>query len=198
MKNALLVTTCALTLLAVPAYGQTSSGATGGAEVPAGAPAGPLASEQTPPVEGGASSTHETATEPGAGATGAGVSSAGSTTTEGSGRSSGSKADQSGKSAGDETTVSTGKAGTGGANLDQQKRSEVSRSFNKTGVKRITTDVDVSIGVAVPSSVQLHVLPVDVVTIVPQYRGYRYFVLADGRIVIVDPDTLMVVTVLES
>jgi hypothetical protein len=151
-------------------------------------------------VEGGASSTHETATEPDAGATGAGGSSAAGakTDTQGPGQSSDSKADQSGKSGADETTGSTGKAGTGEANLDQQRRSEVRRSFNKTRVKRITTDVDVSIGLAVPSSVQLHVLPVDVVTIVPQYRGYRYFVLADGRIVIVDPDTLMVVTVLES
>jgi hypothetical protein len=32
--------------------------------------------------------------------------------------------------------------------------------------------------------------------IVPDYRGYEYFVLAEGRIIIVEPGTLKVVYVL--
>jgi hypothetical protein len=34
------------------------------------------------------------------------------------------------------------------------------------------------------------------VEIVPAYEGYSYFVLADGRIVIVEPDTLEIVVIL--
>ena len=52
------------------------------------------------------------------------------------------------------------------------------------------------IGVAVPSTVVLHPLPPRVIEIVPDYRGYEYFVLADGRIIIVEPGTLKIVYVL--
>jgi hypothetical protein len=44
--------------------------------------------------------------------------------------------------------------------------------------------------------VRLEVLPPRIVKIVPEYKGYRFFVLADGRIIIVDPDTLAIVYVL--
>ena len=43
---------------------------------------------------------------------------------------------------------------------------------------------------------QLHRLPARIVKIVPAYESYEYFVLADGRIVIVDPDTLKIVLIL--
>jgi hypothetical protein len=36
------------------------------------------------------------------------------------------------------------------------------------------------------------------VKIVPQYEGYRFFILADGRIIIVDPDTLEIVYIIEA
>jgi hypothetical protein len=39
-------------------------------------------------------------------------------------------------------------------------------------------------------------LPSKIVKIVPAYEGYEYFVLADGRIVIVDPNTYKIVLVL--
>ncbi|TIU54111.1 MAG: DUF1236 domain-containing protein, partial [Mesorhizobium sp.] len=39
-------------------------------------------------------------------------------------------------------------------------------------------------------------LPARIVKIVPAYEYYEYFVLADGRIVIVDPDTYKIVLIL--
>ena len=50
---------------------------------------------------------------------------------------------------------------------------------------------------ALPSRrrVVLHPVPVDIVEIVPAFRRYKYFVLASGEIVIVDPATLVVVYV---
>ena len=39
-------------------------------------------------------------------------------------------------------------------------------------------------------------MPPEIIRIVPDYEGYRYFILADGTIVIVDPDSFVVVYVL--
>jgi hypothetical protein len=50
----------------------------------------------------------------------------------------------------------------------------------------------------VPRTVKakLQPLPRRIVQIVPAYEGYLYFVLADGRIVIVDPSSLQVVVII--
>jgi hypothetical protein len=55
-------------------------------------------------------------------------------------------------------------------------------------------DIEINVGVKVPTTIELHRLPPRVVEIVPAYRSYVFFVLADGRIVIVNPDTLVIVT----
>ena len=52
-----------------------------------------------------------------------------------------------------------------------------------------------SVGTAVPRDVRLQTLPADVVEVVPQYRGYSFFVVRD-EIVIVEPSTYKIVTVL--
>jgi hypothetical protein len=53
----------------------------------------------------------------------------------------------------------------------------------------------VSIGVAVPASIRLYDVPADVVAIYPRFRGYG-FVLVEDEIVIVEPGTRRIVTVL--
>ena len=47
-----------------------------------------------------------------------------------------------------------------------------------------------------PQTIELYPLPPRVVEIVPVYDDYRYFILADGRIVIVEPDTLLIVYII--
>jgi Protein of unknown function (DUF1236) len=91
-------------------------------------------------------------------------------------------------------TGATGKAGK--IDIPEGKRSQVVKSFSSHKVKKTDIDIDVSIGVAVPRTVVLHPVPVEIVEIVPEFRRYRYFVLANGEIVIVDPDTFVVVMVL--
>ncbi|MGO4833438.1 DUF1236 domain-containing protein [Rhizobiaceae sp. 2RAB30] len=54
----------------------------------------------------------------------------------------------------------------------------------------IEVDFDVTVGTAVPKTIEVHRLPPRIVEVVPAYEDYMYFVLADGRIVIVDPNTL--------
>lgn len=55
----------------------------------------------------------------------------------------------------------------------------------------------ISVGAAVPSHVRLYPLPSTVISIVPQYRGYDYFVVRD-EIIIVEPRTKKIVTVISS
>jgi hypothetical protein len=96
-----------------------------------------------------------------------------------------------------DTSGATGATGKPGKiDIPEGKRSQVVKSFSSHKVKATDIDIDVSIGVAVPRTVVLHPVPVEIVEIVPEFRRYRYFVLASGEIVIVDPDTFVVVMVL--
>lgn len=63
-------------------------------------------------------------------------------------------------------------------------------------VERTSINFDVSVGVAVPRTVNLVVLPAAVVEVVPEYEGYLYFVLDDGTLVIVEPGTMEIVYVI--
>jgi hypothetical protein len=54
---------------------------------------------------------------------------------------------------------------------------------------------DINIGVAVPRTVHVVVLPADIVEIVPEYRGFDY-VIVGNQLLIIDPNTLLIVEVL--
>ena len=45
------------------------------------------------------------------------------------------------------------------------------------------------------SSIRVHDVPIDIVDIVPEYRGFRYFIVRD-EVVIVDPETLKIVAII--
>jgi hypothetical protein len=53
--------------------------------------------------------------------------------------------------------------------------------------KRVDIDFEINIGIGIPQTIELYPLPVEIVEIVPAYRGYRFFILDDGTIVIVHP-----------
>ena len=57
-------------------------------------------------------------------------------------------------------------------------------------------NLSINVGVALPRSVHLYPVPEDIVTIVPEYRGYEYILLEDNRVAIVDPDTFEVVDII--
>ena len=80
--------------------------------------------------------------------------------------------------------------------LDQQQQTRISAAIKSQHVRPLkNVNFSLSVGTRVPSSVTFATLPADVVAIVPQYRGYSYFV-ASNEIVIVDPGTREIVTVL--
>jgi hypothetical protein len=81
-------------------------------------------------------------------------------------------------------------------NINDQQRTRLSQSFARVNVQPLNNvNFSVSVGAAIPRDVRLHPLPADVVEVVPQYRGYN-FVMVRDEIVIVDPATYKIVTVL--
>jgi hypothetical protein len=122
-------------------------------------------------------------------------------------RSESSKGDRSDKKAkgDDRSSSSTGtSAGTEGRDSKKAKpsltgdqKTKLKSAFTKhhnTPAKNV--DVSISVGAVVPSSVTVVEIPQDIVLIVPEYRGYRYFWIDDERVAIVDPDTLEVVDII--
>ncbi|MGK6316230.1 DUF1236 domain-containing protein [Neorhizobium sp. DT-125] len=85
---------------------------------------------------------------------------------------------------------------TGSIDISTEQQTEIRNVFVENRVEPVDVDVEVNVGAAVPTTVELHPLPPRIVEIVPAYRGYEYFVLADGRIIIVEPSTHEVVYVL--
>jgi hypothetical protein len=81
-------------------------------------------------------------------------------------------------------------------NINEQQRTRVTESISRLNVQPVTNvNFSLSVGTAVPRDVRLQTLPAEVVNVVPQYRGYSFFVVRD-EIVIVEPSTYKIVTVL--
>lgn len=85
----------------------------------------------------------------------------------------------------------------GRVQISQQQRTTVRERLSKHGQRNRLNNVnfDIRVGVSVPRNVALHVLPPDVVEIVPEYRSYRYVYVGD-QYLIIDPDDYVVVAVL--
>ena len=84
------------------------------------------------------------------------------------------------------------------SNVTVEQKTQITQVIKETRVEPVSNvDFDISVGIEVPRhKIRLHRLPARIVKIVPAYESYEYFVLADGRIVIVDPDTLKIVLIL--
>lgn len=88
---------------------------------------------------------------------------------------------------------------TGSVNLTAEKRTTIHQSITREHVTPVRdVNFQVNVGVEVPRTVDLRPLPPSVIEVVPQYRGYRFFVLGDGRIVIVQPSDYKIVTIISS
>ena len=81
--------------------------------------------------------------------------------------------------------------------ITEEKRTNIHQTILKErNVNRVTNvNFSINIGTRVPRSVRLEVLPAAVITIVPEYRSYRYFVV-DDQICIVEPSTYEIVEVI--
>jgi hypothetical protein len=96
----------------------------------------------------------------------------------------------------------TGKSGskTGTTvNITTQQRTEIRQTIiQQKNAPRVTSvNFTVSVGTVVPTTVTVAVLPARVIEIYPQWRGYRYFIYEE-RIIIVEPDSLRIVFIIET
>jgi hypothetical protein len=88
--------------------------------------------------------------------------------------------------------------GSGGTSLQCRKTS--AREFRRLSAKNTprfsgSEHFDITAGARVPRDVHVAVLPEDIVSIVPEYRGFDYILVGDS-ILIVDPVTLEIVAVI--
>ena len=77
-------------------------------------------------------------------------------------------------------------SGSAKVSINDDQRTRIAAAISSTNVRSVNVNFRIATGVVVPRTVVLHVLPTSIVAIVPQYRGYRYFVTND-EIVIVEP-----------
>lgn len=85
---------------------------------------------------------------------------------------------------------------TASIDITTEQKTQIREIIRETKVEPADIDIDLRVGIEVPRTVELHPLPPRFIEIVPEYREYVYFVLVDGRVVIVKPDTYEVVYII--
>jgi len=79
--------------------------------------------------------------------------------------------------------------------INETQRTRIASAISSVNVRPVNVNFRIATGVVVPRTVVLHTLPTSIVEIVPQFRGYNYFVTQE-QIVIVEPRRKTVVAVL--
>ncbi len=92
------------------------------------------------------------------------------------------------------TTTTTSPATTGSITIAPEKRTVIHEKLGTA--KPVTVKEKVSVGWTVPESVELQTVPDTIVSDIPSVKGYSYFVY-DNDVVLVDPKTRKVVTIVE-
>jgi hypothetical protein len=83
------------------------------------------------------------------------------------------------------------------ATLQGSDKTRLSRAVAEVHIRPVSSvNFSVSIGTAVPNTVTLHPVPTEVVAVIPQYRGYDFFIVRN-EFVIVEPQTHKIVDVIE-
>jgi Protein of unknown function (DUF1236) len=82
-------------------------------------------------------------------------------------------------------------------NVTTEQKTRVRSVFSTRRSSAVVANINITprVGIAVPRTVTLAAIPDDVIVIVPEYRRYRYFIVGD-QVVIVDPDTFLIVDVI--
>jgi Protein of unknown function (DUF1236) len=100
------------------------------------------------------------------------------------------------RSATERTTTGQG-AAAGSVKLSTEQRTKITSIIKQQKVEPTHLNVSIRVGTRIPDSVRFHPLPVEVVNVYPEWRGYDY-ILVDEQIVVLDPRTHEIVAVLEA
>ena len=78
--------------------------------------------------------------------------------------------------------------------ISEQQRTTIHKTIlEDRSVNRVTrVNITINVGTRIPRNIRLALLPASVISIVPEYRSYRYFVV-DDQICIVEPNTYEIV-----
>jgi hypothetical protein len=86
---------------------------------------------------------------------------------------------------------------TSNVSLSTEQKTTIREKVLTSSAPRVSTvDFDVRVGTVVPRTVRIEQVPATLVEIRPEWRSYRYFVYKD-EIIIIEPDTLRIVAVLD-
>jgi hypothetical protein len=88
-------------------------------------------------------------------------------------------------------------AAAGSAKLSTEQRTKITSIIRQHKVAPAHLNVSVSVGTRVPESVHFYPLPVEVIAVYPEWRGYDYILVGD-EIVVIDPRTHEIVAILEA
>ena len=81
--------------------------------------------------------------------------------------------------------------------LSSTEKTKLEGAIGKINIRPATNvNFSIAVGTSVPRTVVLHPLPADIVAVIPQYRGFDFFVVRD-EVVIVEPGTHRIVDVIE-
>ena len=101
------------------------------------------------------------------------------------------------KGGADNRSQTVGQAGAG-AKLSGDQRTKITTVIKEQRVQPVTNvNFSISVGTRVPREVSFHPLPAEIVTIYPDWRGYQ-FILVRNQIVVIDPQSLEIVAVLDA
>jgi hypothetical protein len=79
--------------------------------------------------------------------------------------------------------------------LNEQQNTRVAQAIRQANVRPLTNvSFSIAVGATIPADVQLNVMPMELVEIVPQYRGYS-FVVVEHEALVIDPGTRAIVAV---
>ena len=102
------------------------------------------------------------------------------------------------KSADESKKSTTGQgAAAGSAKLSTEQRSKITTIFRQNKVEPAHLNISVSVGTRVPDSVHFYPLPVEVIVVYPEWRGYDY-ILVGNEILVIDPRTHEIVAIIEA
>jgi len=110
---------------------------------------------------------------------------------------SGTSTSAQGSKSGSSTTAQGASASGGKVSLNTEQKTKIRETVLKSGPRVSKTNINfsLSVGTVVPRTVTLAPLPAVLVEINPAWRSYQYFIVED-EIVIVEPGTLKIITII--
>ena len=93
------------------------------------------------------------------------------------------------------TNVNANAGAQGVITLNEQQNTRVAQAVRQANVRPLANvSFSIAVGTTIPADIQLNVLPLELVEVVPQYRGYS-FVVVEQEALIIDPGTRAIVAV---